>query len=95
VNYALASLVNTVFQVLRFLILIEVIGSWVVVAGVRLPAWAYDVLNAIQSITRPVMAPIRRMMPSLGGLDLSPLIALLLLELLRGVIVTALLTARF
>jgi YggT family protein len=91
VNYALISVINTVFQVLSFLILIEVIGSWIMAARVRLPDWVYSILAAIHTITRPVLAPIRRFMPNLGGLDFSPIIALILLDLLRGVIVRALL----
>ncbi len=92
-NYALIRLIDIVFQILSFLILVEVIGSWILAARVRLPNWAYDILAAIHTITGPVLAPIRRIIPSMGGLDLSPIIALILLDLLRGVIDRALLGA--
>ena len=85
------NLINMVFQIFSFLILVEVIGSWILAARVRLPNWVFDVLHAIHTITEPVLAPIRRFIPSLGGLDFSPIIALLLLDLLRGVVVQALL----
>jgi YggT family protein len=86
-------LINLLFQAFSFLILVEVIASWILVANVRLPLWAYDLLQGIHTITSPVLTPIRRLLPSLGGLDLSPLVALLLLEVLRNVIVNALLGA--
>jgi YggT family protein len=91
VNYALIRLINTLFQILSFLIIIEVIGSWILAARVRLPHWAYDILGVVHSITAPVLNPIRRLIPSLGGLDISPIIALIALDLLRRVLVGALL----
>jgi YggT family protein len=90
VNEALATLVATLITVFRFLILIDVIGSWILMAGARLPAWVYDVLNAVRTLVGPLLNPIRRFMPNLGGLDLSPLIALLLLEFVGQAIVSAL-----
>ncbi len=90
-SYALIRLINTLFQVFSFLILVQVIGSWVLAARVRLPTWAYDILRAVDAITAPVLNPIRRLIPTLGGLDLSPIIALILLDLARTVIVRALL----
>lgn len=90
-NNALASLVNLVFEVFSFLILVEVIGSWVLVMRVRIPNWAYNLLSAIHNLTAPILDPIRRLVPAIGGLDLSPLIALVLLDVLRRVVVTALL----
>ena len=89
-NIAIIRLIDTVFQIFSFLILVQVIGSWVLAARVNLPHWVYDILRAIDTITAPVLAPIRRLIPNLGGLDFSPIIALILLDLIRGVIVRAL-----
>ncbi len=87
---ALASLVDIVFRIFSFLVLIEVLGSWILAAGARLPGWVFDVFQAVHNITAPVLNPVRRIIPPLGGLDFTPFIALLLLDLLRGVIVNAL-----
>jgi YggT family protein len=91
VNYLLARTINLIFQVLIILIFVDVIGSWLVYARVRLPNWLVGILQAVHSITGVVLNPIRRLMPSLGGLDISPIIALVVLDLLRRFIVTALL----
>jgi len=89
-TYVLARAIDLIFQVFIILILVDVIGSWLLYARVRLPDFLVRILQAVNSITGVVLNPIRRMLPNLGGLDLSPIIALVVLELLRGVIVNAL-----
>jgi YggT family protein len=84
-------LIDLVFQIFSILILVEVIGSWILVSRARLPGWVYDILQAVHTLTAPVLNPIRRLLPSMGGLDLSPLVALLLLQVLDQVIHKALL----
>lgn len=74
-----------------FIILDTVLNlyTWVIVAWVIL-SWlvAFNVVNAhnrfiyvvgdmLNRLTEPVMRPIRRLMPNLGGIDLSPLVVLL------------------
>ena len=39
-------------------------------------------------ITEPILGPIRRVLPSLGGLDLSPIVALVLIQVLQRVLLT-------
>ena len=47
----------------------------------------YVVGSALQRLTRPVLRPIRRYMPDLGGIDISPIIAILGLIFVRDVVV--------
>lgn len=89
-TYALVSAINLIVQVLSILILVEVIGSWLLAANVRLPEPIFRILAGISSITAVLLNPIRRVVPNMGGLDLSPIIALLLLDVLRRVLVGAL-----
>jgi YggT family protein len=88
---ALVSAINLFVQVFSILILIEVIASWVLMANVRLPDPIFRILQVISSINAILLNPIRRVVPNMGGLDLSPIIALLLLDVLRRVLVGALL----
>ncbi|MEM1080002.1 MAG: YggT family protein, partial [Pseudomonadota bacterium] len=53
------------------LILIEVILSWV--GG----ALRHPIIPLIYQLTQPVLAPIRRLIPPIGGIDLSPLFAII------------------
>jgi len=89
-NLILIQAINLIVEVMSILILIEVIASWVTVANVRLPDMVIRLLQTISSITGVVLNPIRRFIPSLGGLDLSPIVALLLLDVLRRLLVSLL-----
>ena len=50
------------------------------------PAFLEAVSRVVFQVTEPVMAPIRRMLPSLGGLDFSPMVIIIVLWLIREVI---------
>jgi len=89
-NQVLIQAINLIVEVMSLLILVEVIASWVMVANVRLPDMVIRLLQTISSITGVVLNPIRRFIPSLGGLDLSPIVALLLLDVLRRLLVSLL-----
>ncbi len=83
---------------LQVLLIIIELYMWAVIIGVVL-SWlvAFNVVNTsnrfvymvgdfIYRITEPLQAPIRRVLPNLGGLDLSPMVLILGLIFLRGVI---------
>ncbi len=77
-----AALVDFVYKALFALIILRVVLSWVPDLARRFPA----VVQAISQITSPILDPIRRLMPPIGGLDLSPLVAVLLLALARDLL---------
>ncbi len=82
-----AALVDFVYKALFALIILRVVLSWVPDLAHRFPA----VVQAISQITSPILDPIRRLMPPIGGLDLSPLVAMLLLALARDLLKAVLL----
>jgi YggT family protein len=90
-NYALAKLIGFVLDAIMALILLDVIGSWVLVMRVRLPDWAYTLLQTVHNAADIFLGPIRRFIPALGGLDISPIILLVILNFLRRLILGALL----
>ncbi|MBT8081513.1 MAG: YggT family protein [Gammaproteobacteria bacterium] len=82
-NIAVTALVNLVILALNlftFAIIIQVIASWIAPGGYN-PAFAL-----IHSLTNPVLRPFRRIIPSAGGIDLSPLFAIITLQALRIVV---------
>ena len=89
-NIIAARLISYVLDIIVLLIMLDVIGSWVVALRVRLPGWGYDVLNRIHRVADFFLSPIRRLIPSIGGLDISPIIALVLISFLRQLIGSAL-----
>lgn len=69
----IALLVNIYF----FALLAMIILSWVA-GGSRHPA-----ILLIHQITEPVMAPVRRLLPSMGGIDFSPILVFVLINVLQ------------
>jgi len=49
-------------------------------------------VRIIYEITEPILGPIRRVLPALGGLDLSPMIALILIQVAERVLIMMLQT---
>jgi len=81
------ALVNVFFGALTLLIFARVILSWV---PTRLP-WGLN--DFVQSVTEPILGPIRRLLPAAAGVELSPLIALIVLQYVIPTILLQLLPA--
>ena len=89
---ALIYLVDALFTLYLWIIIASVALSWLVGFNVVNP---YNpAVRAIQTFcfraTEPLLAPIRRMMPDLGGLDISPVVLLIGLEFARILIIRTL-----
>ena len=85
---AVLDIVLIVLDLYVWLLIASAILSWLI---------AFNVVNTrnqfiaavgefLYRITEPVLAPIRRMPPSLGGLDLSPIVVILIIMFLQRVI---------
>jgi YggT family protein len=74
-----------------WVVVIAVVVSWLVAFGVLNihNHLARSVIRALDALTEPVFRPIRRMLPPLGGLDLSPLIVLIAIWFIEYVLVWA------
>ncbi|HEX4080249.1 MAG TPA: YggT family protein [Rhizomicrobium sp.] len=78
-------LFNTLVELYFFVIIAAVVVSWLVAFGVLnvYNPLARSVIRMLDALTEPVFRQIRRIIPPLGGLDLSPLIVLIALQALR------------
>ncbi len=74
----LTDLLLTVTQLFTYLILARVLLSWFPI-NPRGPM--AQVVRLVMTATEPVLAPLRKVLPSFGGLDLSPLVVLLVISL--------------
>ncbi len=72
-------------QVFFWLILVRAVLSWVRPA--RPSKFYYDIQTFVYRATEPVLAPIRNLLPRTGMIDWSPLVALILLEILERLLV--------
>jgi YggT family protein len=82
---AIVDIVKLLLTVLTWIIIIQVILSWL---------FAFNVLNtssggvrafviALDRITAPLYRPIRRILPDFGGIDFSPLVLLILIQVIK------------
>ena len=82
---ALVDIAKMLLNILSWIIIIQVILSWLL---------AFNVLNtssggvravalAMERITAPLYRPIRRLLPDFGGIDFSPLVILILIQVLQ------------
>ncbi len=83
------ALIYVILDIYKWVLIASVILSWLVALNV---VNTYNrVVNIIGDVlwrlTEPVLRPIRQFVPSIGGLDLSPLLALLLVWFLQYLIV--------
>lgn len=92
---ALFFLVDFVVTALYWLVLIYVILSFLVGFNVinLNNSIVRQIYNGINSLVDPMLTPIRRILPTAGGLDFSPLVLLLLVMFLRTLLLQDLLPA--
>lgn len=74
-------LIDTVLNLFIWALIISAVLSWLVAFGVlnMHNRVVYAIGDFFQRITEPVLAPLRRVLPNLGGVDISPLVLILLL----------------
>jgi len=82
--FLLVSIINAVYYILLILIFARFVLSWVRPDPYH-PTWG-PVMRFVYQATEPLLAPIRRLMPSAGGLDFSPMILLFGLYILRTIL---------
>lgn len=81
----LVNFISLLFQVLSLAIIGRVLLSWID------PMGNMRISQILRELTEPILAPIRSILPNIGMLDLSPLVAILLLNLINQLLISALL----
>ena len=82
---AIVSIIIMVLQWIVWLIIAQAILSWLVAFNVinlhnRFVAGLYNFLNRV---TEPLLRPIRKVLPDLGGIDLSPMVLILVIIVIQ------------
>ncbi|MBX6322900.1 MAG: YggT family protein [Rhodospirillaceae bacterium] len=85
---ALAQLIYTVIEIYIWLLIASAVLSWLVAFNVvnTRNQLVYTVGRTLYALTEPALRPIRRVLPNLGGIDISPVILILLLLFVRRLI---------
>ena len=83
---SLLFLLSAVIELYIWVVLIQVILSWLVAFNVinMRNQFVYTLGNMLYRLTEPAVHPIRRFIPNLGGIDISPVILILLLYFVRS-----------
>lgn len=71
-------------EVMKWLVIARAIASWFAASHSGNP-----VVELLRRVTDPILRPIQRILPDLGGIDVSPLVAYILLRLLQEVVIRA------
>ncbi len=83
--YALFGIIDMILQVLMWIIIVQVILSWLVAFNVINTSsnFVRTVLDVLDRLTAPLYRPIRKIMPDFGGIDFSPIVLILAIQILR------------
>jgi len=82
--------VNLLVYALTTAIFLRAIFSWFVQPGSDNP-----IMRILMDVTEPIIAPLRRVLPQMGMLDLSPFVAMILIQVVGGLITQVLTRAAF
>ncbi len=77
-----------ILNVIWFIIIVHLIMSWLIAFNVlnTHQSFVAQIWYGLQRLVEPIYAPIRRIIPPMGGLDLAPLVALIAVAALRIII---------
>lgn len=84
-GYAIVWLVNTILSIMTWSIILSAILSWLFAFDVinRRNRFVSQIAEFLDRLTAPLLEPFRRIIPSLGGIDISPIVVLLLINFIR------------
>jgi YggT family protein len=85
---ALLDVILFILQLYWYVIIIVAIMSWLIAFNVIniYNDVVRSIWNALNALTEPLLRPIRNMLPNLGGIDISPIILLLIIFLIEDII---------
>jgi len=94
--YALLSTLNLILSLVWWVFLIMIIMSWLISFNVinTRNQFVAGVWRALNQITDPILRPIRRVIPPMGNLDLSPIIVFIIIFFLQQLIANFAVTGR-
>ena len=83
--YALFGIIDMILQILVWIIIAQVIISWLVAFNVINTSsnFVRTMLDALDRLTAPLYRPIRKILPDFGGIDFSPIVLILAIQILR------------
>ncbi|MCL4545786.1 MAG: YggT family protein [Chloroflexi bacterium] len=75
--FVIARAVSYLLQILMFAIVCRALLSWF------MPTVDNPIMRILYEVTEPILAPLRRVIPLIGAIDITPIVALFLLQILQ------------
>ena len=87
--FSLFSILDMLLQLVVYIIIAQVILSWLVAFNVinTQSGFVRSLLTGLDRLTGPLFRPIRRLLPDFGGIDFSPIVVLLAIQIVRKLLV--------
>jgi YggT family protein len=87
---ALFSVILLALELYTYVIVVMAIMSWLIAFNVInvYNDFVRSIWNALNALTEPLLRPIRRVLPNLGGIDISPVILILIIYFVRQLIIS-------
>jgi YggT family protein len=84
-----ANYVQALFRVYTLIIIAYIVASLFFAFGGRIPysRWSRAVLDFLRDVSEPLLRPFRAILPNFGPLDLSPMIAIIVLNIVGALVV--------
>ena len=82
---SLIKILLMIIGVVKFIMIVHIIMSWLInfqVLNMRQPL-VYQIWDGLSRLLEPIYRPIRRFLPNMGGLDLAPLVAFVIIIALQ------------
>ncbi|MGK6354262.1 YggT family protein [Sphingomonas sp. DT-207] len=85
-------ILQILLNVLWWIIIVQAILSWLIAFNVinTYNEFVGSIWRALRTLTEPLYRPIRRILPDFGGLDLSPMVVLVILLIIQQAVMPAL-----
>jgi len=82
----IVSIISGILQLMIIAIIVSAILSWLVAFNVinLRNQFVYQFVRFLDAVTRPILAPFQKIIPPLGGVDISPIIVILVLSAARN-----------
>lgn len=85
---AIVQLIQFLFELYSFILLARVLTTWI-----NLDPYSNPIVRLLYQLTEPLLAPIRRVLPSAGMMDFSPIVGFIAIMIAERVVVSLMLSA--
>lgn len=78
----ISRIVNSIFQIYWWIIIVRIFLTWIPTIN-----WNAQPCKFIKDVVDPLLNPFRALIPSIGGLDFSPIIAIIFIQIVQSAVV--------